>query len=155
MAWHPTQEAMQATLPTETPDQQLSWVKKRAVVWSLAILLASLGALAFVFAAKWPFTRNAMIKRLERASSARVEIGSFRSTYFPPGCVASDVIFHAAAQQSQPYRDSTPLISIKNLVIKSSYRGLFSSPKRIQRIVADGVHIHVPDSECGCGSGWR
>ena len=137
---------MQATLPTEAPHQQLSWMKKRALVWTIAILLASLGALAFVFAAKWPFTRSAMIKRLERASSARVEIGSFRSTYFPPGCVASDVIFHAASAESKPHPDSTPLISIKNVVIESSYQGLLSSPKRILRILADGAHIHVPSS---------
>jgi hypothetical protein len=136
---------MQGTLTTESPHQQLSWLKKRAVVWTLAILLAGLGTLAFIFAVKWPFTRNAMIKRLERASSARVEIGSFRSTYFPPGCVASDVIFHASPPQSRSYRDSTPpLINIKKVEIESSYHGLFSSPKRIQRIVADGVRIHVP-----------
>ena len=141
---HPTYEAMQATLPTEAPHQQLSWLKKRAVISSLAILLACLGALVFVFAAKWPFTRTAMIKRLERASSARVEIGSFSSTYFPPGCVASDVIFHTAPPESKPHRDSTPVISIKKVVIESSYHGLFSSPKRIQRIIADGAHIHVP-----------
>jgi hypothetical protein len=135
---------MQATLPIETPAQQPSWLKKRVVVWSFAILLAALGALCFLLAAKWPFTRDAMTKRLERASSARVEIGSFHSTYFPPGCVASDVIFHAAQPQSKPYSDSTPLISIKNFVIESSYPGLFSSPKRIQKIIADGVRIHVP-----------
>lgn len=135
---------MQATLPTEKPTQQLTWFKKRAVVWTLAVLLAGFGTLCFLLAAKWPFTRDAMIKRLERASSARVEIGSFRSTYFPPGCVASDVIFHAAQPQSNSSSDSTPLIWIKNLAIESSYRGLFTSPKRIKRIVADGVRIHVP-----------
>lgn len=135
---------MQATLPTKTQPQQLTWLKKRAVVWTFAIVLAGLGALFFLLAAKWPFTRDAMIKRLEKASSARVEIGSFRSTYFPPGCVASDVIFHAAQPQSKSSSDVTPLISIKKVVIESSYRGLFSSPKRIQRIAADGVRIHVP-----------
>lgn len=135
---------MQATLPSETPPQQLLWMKKRLVVWSLVIVLAGLGTLCFLLAAKWPFTREAMIKRLERASSARVEIGSFRSTYFPPGCMASDVIFHAAQPPSKPYSDSTPLISIKSFAIQSTYRGLFSRPKRIQRIFADGVRIHVP-----------
>lgn len=135
---------MQQTPPAKVPGQRPRWMKKKPVLVGLAILLAAAGGLVIVLAAKWPFTRDAMIKRLERASSARVEIRSFRSTYFPPGCVASDVIFHAAPPRSKPDSDSTPLISIKNLVIESSYRGLFSSPKRIQKIIADGLHIHVP-----------
>ena len=120
-------------------------MKKKVVIWGLAILLAALGALAFVLAAKWPFTRTAIIQKLEKASSTRVEIRSFRSTYFPPGCVAGDVVFHAApAQATSSPPDPTPLARIRNLVIESTYKGLFSAPKQIQSISVEGVRIHVP-----------
>jgi hypothetical protein len=54
-----------------------------------------------LLAANWPFTRQGMIARLERASSAQAQIQGFRSTYFPyPGCVAEDVVFRVAGAKS-------------------------------------------------------
>ena len=95
-------------------------------------------------AAKWPFTREAMTKRLERASSAQVEMRGFNSIYFPfPGCVAEDVVFRpkiSAAGQKQ----ADPIITIRKLTIESTLSGLFSKPGRIRRIIADGLQIHVP-----------
>jgi hypothetical protein len=95
-------------------------------------------------AAKWPFTREAMTKRLERASSAQVEMRGFHSIYFPfPGCVAEDVVFRpkiSAAGQKQ----ADPIITIRKLTIESTLSGLFSKPGKIRRITADGLQIHVP-----------
>ena len=85
-----------------------------------------------------------MIKRLERASSAQVEIHGFHSTYFPfPGCVAEDVVFRektSAPGQKAP----EPVITIRKLTIESTFSGLLSKPGRIRRIIADGLRIHVP-----------
>ena len=93
---------------------------------------------------KWPFTREAMTKRLERASSVQVEMRGFHSTYFPfPGCVAEDVVFRQ--KTSAPGQKATePIITIRKLTIESTFSGLLSKPGRIRRIIADGLRIHVP-----------
>src|SRR5947209_4916487 len=83
----PTEVAIpEKTIATRAPAQRLRWV----------LLAVSICAVVFlaIMAAKWPFTREAMTKRLERASSAQVEMRGFHSTYFPfLGCVAEDVVF--------------------------------------------------------------
>ena len=102
-------------------------------------MLGIVAVLAIVFAVNWPFTRRGIIRRLERASSLQVEIRSFRSTYFPPGCVAGDVVFRKPGD-----RDPKPLMVVHQLRIQSSYPGLFSHPKRIQKIEVANVEIHLP-----------
>jgi hypothetical protein len=75
--------------------------KKTSLViftWVVLIMAGVLLALAGVLMVKWPFTRAGIIRRLERASSAHVEIERFRSTWFPyPGCVAEGVVFRKPA----------------------------------------------------------
>jgi hypothetical protein len=96
-----------------------------------------------VLAAKWPYTKQAMIERLERTSSARVEIGDFRRIYFPyPGCVAADVTFRVNLPDGKPA--AQPVITIRRLKIESTLAGMLSKPGRIKKMIADGVRIHVP-----------
>ncbi len=85
-----------------------------------------------------------MTKRLERASSAQVEMRGFHSTYFPfPGCVADDVVFRQ--KTSAPgQKPADPIITIHKLTIESTFAGLLSKPGRIRRIIADGLRIQVP-----------
>jgi AsmA-like C-terminal region len=86
----------------------------------------------------WPFTKAAVTKSLEQASSSQVEITGFHGTYFPhPGCVAEKVIFRRTSGSTTP-----PLITISRLIIQSSYLGLLA--KRITRIVADGMTVFIP-----------
>src|SRR5215472_9438866 len=95
-------------------------------------------------AAKWPFTKEAMTKRLERASSALVEIRGFHSTYFPfPGCVAEDVLFRQKISGAGQ-KAAEPTITIRKLTIESTFSGLLSKPGRIRRVIADGLQIHLP-----------
>jgi len=133
----PTEVALPEKInATRAPAQRFRWI----------LLGVSICAVVFlaIMAAKWPFTREAMIKRLERASSAQVEMRGFHSTYFPfPGCVAEDVVFRqktSAAGQAP----SEPVITIRKLTIESTFSGLLSKPGRIRRIIADGLRIHVP-----------
>jgi hypothetical protein len=133
----PTEVALpEKTAATRAPAQRLRWV----------LLAVSICAVIFlaIMAVKWPFTREAMIKRLERASSAQVEMRGFHSTYFPfPGCIAEDVVFRekgSAAGQKQP----EPIITVRKLTIESTFSGLLSKPGRIRRIIADGLRIQVP-----------
>jgi hypothetical protein len=121
---------------TKRPTKKLLWIVLAGAV--CAVILLS------VLAAKWPFTREAMIKRLEHASSARVEMGGFRSTYFPyPGCVAENVVFRpkTPATGSNP---ADPIITIRKLTIESTFSGLLSKPGRIKTIIADGLRVQVP-----------
>src|SRR4051794_30221346 len=117
------------------PAQRFRWI----------LLGVSICAVVFlgIMAAKWPFTRQAMTKRLERASSAQVEMRGFHSTYFPfPGCVADDVVFRQKTASGQKPGD--PFLTIRKLTIGSTFAGLLSKPGRIRRIVADGLRLHVP-----------
>jgi hypothetical protein len=124
------------TMPARAPGQKFRWI----------LLGVSICAVIFLglMAAKWPFTRQAMTKRLERASSAQVEMRGFHSTYFPfPGCIADDVVFRQ--KTSAPgQRPADPIITIRKLTIESTFSGLLSKPGRIRRIIADGLRIHVP-----------
>jgi len=123
------------TKATRAPAQRFRWIL-------LAISICAVVFLA-IMAAKWPFTREAMTKRLERASSAQVEMRGFHSTYFPfPGCVADDVVFRQKTAPGQ--RPADPIITVRKLTIESTFAGLLSKPGRIRRIVADGLLIHVP-----------
>ena len=124
------------TNATRAPAQRFRWI----------LLAVSILAVVFlaIMAAKWPFTREAMTKRLERASSAQVEMRGFHSTYFPfPGCVIDDVVFRQ--KTSAPgQRPAEPIITIRKLTIESTFAGLLSKPGRIKRVIADGLRLHVP-----------
>jgi hypothetical protein len=131
-----------ATAPPETTAR----VKRprKYVLWGLLGVAALAGILLGLLAANWPFTREAMIKRLEQASSTRVEMLGFQSTFFPyPGCVAEEVTFSPIPPTNGP-KPQVPVISIRRLAIESTFFGLFSKPGRIKSIVADGLRIHVP-----------
>jgi hypothetical protein len=132
-------------LATAPPEATVTAkTRGKYVRWGLAGVVALVGILVVLLAANWPFTREAMIKRLEQASSTRVEMRGFRSTFFPyPGCIAEEVTFHPIASTSGP-GSSDPVITIRRLTIKSTFLGLLRKPGRIRSIVADGLHIRVP-----------
>jgi hypothetical protein len=84
-----------------------------------------------------------VMQRLERASSAQVEISSFRSTYFPPRSLAEKAVFR---QTGPP--NAEPLLIIDRLQIRTRYPGLPTKTKRLQGIAVSGVPgIHVPAGE--------
>lgn len=117
-------------------------VSRRVPRWlwlsGLCVLVAvTLGIV--ILATHWPFSREAISSALEHATSRPVRIGDFRTTWFPPGCVAENVrIVH----NNNP--DATPLIAIDRLVIQGSLTGMFSSRKRLQEVRVSGMRIAVP-----------
>lgn len=114
------------------------------VLWGLLGVAALAGILLGLLAANWPFTREAMIKRLEQGSSTRVEMRGFQSTFFPyPGCIAEEVTFRPIAS-SAGTKSQGPIITIRRLAIESTFFGLFSKPARIRSIAADGLRVHIP-----------
>jgi hypothetical protein len=108
--------------------------------WILGLgVLAALIVGIVILATKWPFTRDAIARAIREATARPVEIGAFRSSYFPPGCVAENVrVLHA----SDP--SATPLIAIEKLTVQGSITGMFTSPKRLARLQLSGMRIVVP-----------
>jgi hypothetical protein len=131
-----------ATAPPETTAT--TKIRGKYLRWGLAGVVALAGILLGLLAANWPFTREAMIKRLEQASSTRVEMRGFQSTFFPyPGCIAEEVTFRPIASASGA-KPQAPVIAIRRLTIESTFLGLLGKPGRIRSMVADGLRIHVP-----------
>jgi hypothetical protein len=103
------------------------------------LLLAVAGGAAVMLTVYWPFTRQSIIDALQEQSDRSVEITGFQRTYFPPGCIAEDIRFLHRVHKNKP-----PLITIRKLIIRGSYLGLFMSPTRIDEARAIGLHITVP-----------
>jgi AsmA-like C-terminal region len=98
---------------------------------------------AIFLAARWPFSRAAVLQDLAEASLSRVDVGSFHGTYFPrPGCVLEGVIF-----QHNPKAGSPPLITIQKLRIEGSFVGLFT--KHVRSIRAESLRILIPPRGSG------
>jgi hypothetical protein len=113
------------------------------VRWRTWILYAGVGLLAAIAATgvwmsrNWPFTRNAITRDLQQNLQGRVVIGKFRETWFPPGCVASDIrVLHDASK--------TPAITARDLIVQSSWHGLPS--RQISRLKVIGLHVIAPSA---------
>lgn len=131
-----------AVAPPETTATTKT--RGRYVRWGLLGTVALAAILLGLLAANWPFTREGMIKRLEQASSTRVEMRGFHKTFFPyPGCIAEEVTFRPITSGNGPEAQA-PIITIRRLTIESTFFGLLSKPGRIRSIVADGLRIRVP-----------
>ena len=100
--------------PRYVPRSKLS----RTVLLVGVIVAAVLVAGIVVLHQYWPFTESAVRRELSSAASASVRFGKFHNHYFPPGCVAENVVFTRK-------ESGTPLLTIKELEITSNLGGLF------------------------------
>jgi len=107
----------------------------RIGVLFVALLLAACGLLA----ARWPFTRSAVVKALEDAADAKVDISSLQLTFLPfPGCIAKGVVIHRGNNPGTP-----PLITIGTLTIEGEYYRIFSFSKHLRSIRTEGMRIRI------------
>ncbi|MGD0010242.1 MAG: AsmA-like C-terminal region-containing protein [Terriglobia bacterium] len=104
-----------------------------------ASLIVIAGIVLIVLAWNWPFTRQAVTKALQDRFARTVQIGSFRKTYFPPGCVAEGVSFLHRQRKGLP-----PLITVQTLIIRGSYNGLLRIHKRLDEVEVKGLHVLIP-----------
>lgn len=114
--------------------------KPRFSKWIVAagFVILLIAAAIFYLARHWPFTEPEVIQLLAEASSSKVEIGSFRSTYFPnPGCVATNVVFHYGSRTDIP-----PLITIQRMSVRTSFFAMFR--KHLKRMDIEGLQIFIP-----------
>lgn len=105
------------------------------VLIGLAVILAVIAIFLAILAAHWPFSRDRMTRSLESALHARIAIGRYKETYFPPGCVAEDVAI-------TPQGSGDLKATFKKVAVEASYGGLFVH--RVRRIVLDGAIVILP-----------
>ena len=114
--------------------------------WILIVLGVFVGLIAIgtaVLATHWPFTRTSVTAGLEQKFGSHVEIKSFRSSFFPPSCVAEGVTFRRNTQAG-----ATPIATVSRLTIEGNYPGFFTVPKRISHVIVEGLHVFAsPASE--------
>ena len=104
-----------------------------------AIFAGALVVGIVVLALNWPFTQAAITKALEEASGRQVQIRTFSSSYFPPGCTAQGIRF---LRHKHP--EMQPIITVQTLVVQGSLTGLIGSPKRLSAVRVVGMHMIVP-----------
>jgi len=119
-------------------------VRKRSslILWCaiVGVFVALIfGVATILIVRNWPFTRQAVTVALQDRFARTVEIRSFRSTYFPPGCIAEGVSFLHRKRKDLP-----PLITVRTLIVQASYAGMFSLHKRVGHVQVIGLHVLVP-----------
>ena len=110
--------------------------------WLLIGLISAVALLAVtvvLLAINWPFTKQALIDVLQERSARSVTIGHFRTTYFPPGCVAEQISFLHRKHKNKP-----PLITIEKILVEGSYWGMISPHKHLPAVRVYGMHVTVP-----------
>jgi AsmA-like C-terminal region len=86
----------------------------------------------------WPFTQANVTAGLEQKFGSHVEMKSFRSSFFPPSCVAEGLTIRRNTQAGV-----TPIATVARLTIDGSYPGFFAVPKRITHVTVEGLHVFV------------
>jgi AsmA-like C-terminal region len=114
-----------------TLPQSRRHIKRIALVTACVLVAALLAGMILVHHF-WPFGESSVRSRLAESASSNVKFGSFHEKYFPPGCVAENVIF-------QRDRSGPPLISIQRLTIRSNLGGLLGA--RVSLVRAEGMHV--------------
>jgi len=115
------------------------WILLGAVVVAVGVALVSI-----LLTLNWPFTQTAVTKALEDRFARDVKIRKFRSTYFPPGCVAEGIEFLHRKRKDLP-----PLITVETLTVRGSYSGLLGIHKQVKDVQIAGLHVLVPPKSPG------
>ncbi len=102
-----------------------------------------IGSAALLIASRWPFTRDTVVRALQKRFASTVEFKTFHGTYFTPGCIAEGVTLRRNGDRNAP-----PIATVEKLIIQGSYPGFFTTPKRIRRVQVEGLRVFVsPRSE--------
>jgi AsmA-like C-terminal region len=114
-------------------------VLRRWILGGAAAVAVVMALGAILLGLNWPFTQAAVTKALEDRFARDVKIAKFRSTYFPPGCVAEGIEFLHRKRKDLP-----PLITVQTLTLRAGYSGLLRIDKRVNDVQVAGLHVLVP-----------
>ncbi len=134
---HTPQASGQAMLTREalkTPSRFLKPLRFVLIFVVAVIVLAGM-----LLASKWPWTESKVKSALEKATGTSLRIESFRTTYFPPGCVIGKIT--AANPMSPRY---PPVFAATSAVIRTSYAEMLSGRKSITLLAVTGMHVSIP-----------
>ena len=109
-----------------------------------ALVLVVLLVAGFLLSRNWPFTKQAITSALQDRSARKVEIGNFRQTFFPPGCVAENVRFLRHEHPERP-----PIITINKMIVEGSYARLLTFSHHVPQVHVIGMRVTVPPREPG------
>ena len=112
---------------------------RRWILVSAAAVAVGVAVGATLLVLNWPFTEAAVTKALEDRFARDVRIQKFRSSYFPPGCVAEGIEFLHRKRKDLP-----PLITVQTLTIRTGYSGLLRIHKLVNDVQVAGLHVLVP-----------
>src|SRR5258707_15234168 len=108
---------------------------RRCAAISLALTAAVALSVTVLVIWRFPFRRAAIVKRVQDATGARIETGSYREKWFPPGFTAERV------RLSDPEGN---VLTVSELALDGSYTGLLRNPRVLTRIQARGVRVLIP-----------
>lgn len=111
---------------------------------ALAVIAATFLVYLIILAVNWPFTKQALIDVLQEGSLRTVTIQRFRSTVFPPGCVAEGIAF-----EHLKHKDKPPIMYIPTLTIRANWGALLTFQRRLSSVTAEGMQVTVPRSQDG------
>ena len=116
-----------------------NFILRRWVLVSTAVVAVAAASGPILLALNWPFTQAAVTGALQDRFARDVKIRKFRSTFFPPGCVAEGIDFLHRKRKDLP-----PLITVDTLTIRTGYSGLLRIHKRVDDVQVAGLHVLVP-----------
>jgi hypothetical protein len=129
-------------MPIEVEEQQpiLAAAKRsrrgpRILFFAAIVLAICTVAGVMLWKREWPFTRDSILLALQQQSGGKVQVESFRQTYFPPGCTAEGISIRRSENSLHPF------LTIQKLTIIGSYHGLLFH--HISTIRAEGLGVHL------------
>lgn len=127
---------------THQPTVWFAWLKQHWGVAAASMVVLGVVIYAVVLVLHWPFTKQSVIDVLQESTLRSVQVGEFRQTYLPPGCVAEHIRF-----ERHLHKDKPPIIYIDRLIIHGSYWGLLTAQNRLALIKVVNMHVIVPPAE--------
>jgi hypothetical protein len=111
---------------------------KRVLLVATGIAVLLLATAALLISRYWLFTEKSVRSRLAASIPAEIHFASFQEKYFPPGCVAENVVFQRAGGGQK-------LIVIRRLTVQSGLFGLFRHHVSLLR--AEGMRVELARSD--------
>jgi AsmA-like protein len=116
-----------------------SWPKKTKALAVLCFSFVAGSLMISVFLPRyWPYREAAIRSQLSKRASAQVWFGHFRPQYWPPGCVAEDVVVREPDSRQ-------PIVTIRRLTMMSTIKGFLHH--RVTAVRAQGVHVWLKHSD--------
>ncbi len=123
--------------PARTRTGRFSATQIILAVAGLALLLLVVGVAVVI--QHWPFTEARVRDVIQQRTERQITIQRFTSTYFPPGCILEDVRFLHHKNKDKP-----PIMTVQKLTIRTHWSQLFAGKKRLDLVIAQGVHVLIP-----------